>query len=262
MGRSIHYQFGPYHFNSRKAAEGAIKKMLQVLPGKWTLSGPELEIVQALFKHSPKAPDIMNNRGGVMEFIISDVSRNDIINKRFMVICGNGNKIDFSAKQCLDNYRDDTTKVNQRKKKAGTFYNQVYEACREAIEEYREAYRNDKLSYWKGHGADICPISHQILTNANAVADHDDPYPFIDIVDMFVKSLGFDVDTLDETAPEILETLTKNIRTRFVNEDARQKFREFHNKYAKFRLITREANAKRVAAQKARRKEKRQNATV
>jgi len=105
-------------------------------------------------------------------------------------------------------------------------------ACRKAVEyiviDFRDAI----------FGIDetiICPILNIPITKHQSHVDHDQPYPFIVIARMFTAVENIDLFNIK---------YINGIGVEFADKDLQRRWVDYHNQYAKLRVISAEANQK------------------
>jgi hypothetical protein len=137
--------------------------------------------------------------------------------KHFMLERIDGTREDFSFLKCFSR---SSPKANFLK------------ACRRAVESIIIAFRN---SIFGNKETIVCPVLNTHITKNESHVDHDLPYPFITIARMFCEENDIDLCEIK---------YIHQIGVEFYDKDLEKQWIEYHNKYAKLRVISAIANQK------------------
>jgi hypothetical protein len=116
--------------------------------------------------------------------------------------------------------------------KERTKLDEVKMACRSAIRNEIEKYRNGNVVY----GVTKCICTGEVLTKENTHIDHYD-MTFIQMFNLWVSN--YDVFYLWAM---VNETNDNEVETYFVCDNVKKDFVDFHNKHCKLRAVSKKAN--------------------
>lgn len=117
---------------------------------------------------------------------------------------------------------------------------QYKQCCREAVYEDNQAFKRE---FFRNNPNPVCEITGVPLTWDNSHVDHAPPLTFADLMEVFIKGFHMNVEETDIPLGEDNSTITE-----FGDKELAEKFRAFHNKLAKLRVISAEANLSLKAA--------------
>lgn len=191
-------------------------KLILSKPIGYVLDEYEKETIKTLLKNHPE--HTLKIKCGIKDIFVGK----GLFNSRcFFIKRVDGSETDFSYRSCLSNPK----KIDKFKK-----------ACRESV--YQDIY---KFLDDKDNGKTFkCEISGNNLLRKDIHIDHYGEHEFSDIVKMFIAENDINVD-------EVLfnETMNGCMHTLFKDRILSETFREFHNKYAKLRIIDKKIHMKR-----------------
>lgn len=107
---------------------------------------------------------------------------------------------------------------------------------RHAIEDQVVAFRE---SVFNGSETIICPINRKAVTRDQVNVDHELPYRFETLVQKFTID-----EKVDLKSPPVAPSIDGEIGRRLSDPTLEIRWREFHRKYAKLRVISTEAHRK------------------
>ncbi len=102
--------------------------------------------------------------------------------------------------------------------------------CREAVKTLKDRLKNDAIGK-------LCPYKQIVLTRDN-IDNHHGVVKFADVADGWIKENG-GIDALHKF---VNPSINGGAITKFKNDEIRQSFIEYHNKYAHLVAISREAH--------------------
>lgn len=206
-------------FKTKEAAKRFCQELLHKYPPGERLSGDDDMDVYCLFKHHP---EFQEKRGaGVLYFTVEHAFRGT---KCFFVHREDGSSTDFSFMTCIYG----SSKAQDFRK-----------ACREAV-------FTDIMNFRRTHllPGSVCPITGEVLTEANTHVDHAPPFTFEAIVQQFVVDEKININGADIPKSD-------GFVTKFGDSELARKFREYHNARANLRLVSKTANLSTLKRKKA-----------
>lgn len=139
----------------------------------------------------------------------------------FWIVRLDGSETDISYKKCFQSER--------------VYRNQFLSACRFAIKEHVNAFRDD---FFRLAVKPTCALTGVPITPNNSHVDHAPPYTFSRIVESFVVLNGLNIDS-----PGLcLSGFDGLLIPTFADSLLRDKFVQFHNNLASLRVISASAN--------------------
>ena len=150
---------------------------------------------------------------GIADFLIYINSYN---RRGFKLIRLDGSSTDFSYMKCITHQ---------------SLASKVKECCREAVS---LDIRNFKTNQFSDKKEMICPYSKEVVTQGNCHVHHQFP-SFLEIFDEWYNS-----KTITES--DISKSVDNSEARKFVNEDLKKDFREFHYRIANLQIVSIKAN--------------------
>jgi hypothetical protein len=208
---------GPFHFPTRKAAETAIRAVLNGSQLNTPLAGDEDLLIRSLVTYHPTAADKIGPGITAIEVRIIDYGA-----RGFWLSRSDGSAVDFSYKKALDGA------PNHRALVISALRHEV----RDQIEEFR---RRHFATYADLDGAVICPLTQQrVFMGPEAHVDHSDP-SFVELAERYADTVG-GFDGLQTVAA------ADGIGHRLADRDRADEWQQYHRQLAVLRVVHRSAN--------------------
>lgn len=200
-------------FNSKKDAITFYRKILNSYRVNSELSNKDFKLVYSLLQNHPRAKEKIGC--GVKKII---VGKGYIKHKCFYIIRKDGSKVDFSYLKCINGNSSDFTMFSK--------------ACRKAVEKDIIFF---KRKYFRRNSKAKCQVTGKLISADTAHVDHIFPNTFYAIVKSFIEYNKIDISTI--------EYETKGIQgAMFKDKNLETKFREYHRKVAKLRIVEDKVN--------------------
>lgn len=217
MGTVKPVSIGHLEFQTRKDALEYFSKILgRHAPGQ-RLAGRDLTDVEALLFCHPRWAEKV---GSGIESIVVDSAEHDA--RCFHVVRKDGSRDNFSYKKCVCGDPAPFARFST--------------ACRRAVDDDLHRVKVDHFAeHQNGEGKVRCPETGEWISFDEAHVDHPPPMTFSVIVQFFITTNDIDLGTVDYAR----EGLYGN---EFRDDALRRKFREWHTKNGRFRVIKNSRN--------------------
>lgn len=209
---------GELYFNTKSEAKAHFSKILNKYPLDTELISSDFEAVMSLLLCHPR----VDKKLGYGVKLIKIAQGYSSKNRCFHIIRIDDSIEDFSIGKCIDGDH--------------SAFHKFCIAARRAVE---IDIRPFKKEYFEEHGNSEgkikCPITKEEITFDEAHVDHKEPSTFSSIVHSFIKENNFDLGSV--------EYMTEGkYGNEFKNNELTEKFRNWHRKTAKIRIIKDKAN--------------------
>lgn len=205
-------------FDNKTHVADYIKMILKDYP-LGPLQDESLAVVSELFSFHPEADTKMGAGIARIEIRINHNYSNTA--RGFWIVRTDGSETDISYKKCLEGDR--------------AYRNQFLHACRFAIKEHINAFKNE---FFRVALKPTCALTGVSISPDNSHVDHIPPYTFSRIVDAFVVLNELNID-----APGLcLSGFDGLLIPTFADPLLRDRFVQFHNNLASLRVISAAAN--------------------
>jgi len=196
-----------------------VKELMRYILHKYKigeyLKEEDAKVIMDLLKYHPRYEHKKGN--GIKAIFVGEGKHK---NKCFYIERIDGTKTDFSYLKCIYGEK---------------FINLLKQACRNAIWPYILEF---KRKIFENNEKVICPLTGRQLSWEDAHIDHENP-PFEEIFQRWYVSYGYRAKKEDLIFDE------DGLRgVKFRNKALKNSFVKFHNKLAKLRIISKEANLK------------------
>ena len=217
MGNNKPVLIGHLEFQAQKDALAHFREILnRHAPGQ-QLAGLDLNDVVALLFNHPRA---MEKVGAGIKSIEVGSAEHDA--KCFHVVRLDGSRDNFSYKKCVCGDPAPFTRFST--------------ACRRAVDDDLHRVKVDHFAeHQNGEEKVRCPETGEWISFDEAHVDHPPPMTFSVIVQFFITTNDIDLGTVDY----VREGLYGN---EFRDDALRRKFREWHTKNGRFRVIKNSRN--------------------
>lgn len=207
-------KIGRMTFKSMKEAESFIRKLRDRYEDDEPISLLDSIFLQGLLELHPEAEQKFGS--GLQSF---SVRRCDYGTRGFVIHRTDGTSTDFSFITCLRGADERRDRLN---------------ALRHAVDEQVYAF---KRAAFEGKSVVPCAIRGTLTSFLDAHVDHVPPTTFRSLVDRWLLSSGFKLETLEISQPR-----DNQVSTELVNEQQLQSWREYHRQNARLRVVCSEAN--------------------
>lgn len=212
------YEIGGLGFKSKKAIIGHVQRIMKKYGDYRKIPASDRSFMIALLQRHQYADQKIGV--GVKKMWIQP---NGVYNTRgFWLERVDGTKTDFSFYQCLN---------------PSTPLSDFKQACRIAVASSIEEFKESEF----GNTGGVCPVLGRVMTPDTCHVDHCPPNTFEVIVTDYIREREIDV----ETAP-LLEHRDGKIGNRFTDDGFQEDWVQYHNNKAELRLISAEANLKKL----------------
>lgn len=206
---------GHLEFSTQKAALEHFRRILNGTPlGQPLVDAADADVRALLARH----PEADRKRAGA-DPVYFFVGGNEYGGRCFYLRRPEGTETDFSFMACI---KGKPSKMAEFKA-----------ACRTAVVPDILAAK-ERLLQEQGL---VCAVTGETLTLDQVHVDHAPPHPFDEIVQMFIREVRVDPETVDIPLGEDGDTVT-----RFGDRDVALTFRLFHDLCAHLRLVSKRAN--------------------
>lgn len=211
------YQLGTEIFRTKEAANEYIQTILYRYQDGEELGEEDLEFMVEVLKHHPRAHEKIGT--GVRAIRVQRETQWGTM--QFAVVRTDGSDTDFSFKKCL--YPVSTLQVFKK-------------ACRDLIANRIKQFRYAQFSRSES-GALVCPITGASMTRIGSHVDHVPPQTFDALVEEFIAQ-----EKLEVNAVEITGLNDGEMRKGFADAALAERWRAFHQKHARLRVVSAFAN--------------------
>lgn len=206
-------QVGTETFPTKKALAERIAKILEEAPLEQPL-GEYHNLLLALLRRHPAAAEKIGS--GVQSF---KVSVNYLGTKGFMIIRADGSQVDFSYRKCIH---------------APTRWEEFVTALRFAVETQVTSFKDTAFA---GAEKTECALTGALLGKDEVHVDHASPDTFEALVSRFMTE-----ERLDPDDPPATRAIDNVPGRQLVEEGLAERWRAFHARYAKLRIVGIEAH--------------------
>ena len=203
------YAIGPWAFPTKKAAQEYTVRLRDKYANSELIIGQDDEFLRNLVNQHPEAAAKVG--GGIHHFTVE--SAGPWGSRHFVLHRQDRTSTDFSYRACF-------AKPTHR--------SQVYAALRTAVADQVLAFRDRMFS----RGQPTCSLTGKKLIPEETHVDHIYPFTFSAIVEHWLHSTGYEVGTL-----QVIPSQDNQQVHRLKDADKEQSFAEFHQQYAKYRLL-------------------------
>lgn len=207
-------------FKFQKDAIEYFKNILESYQNGQTIAGDDHDMLLALLKRHPEADQKIGC--GVKRFY---KDRTDMPTSCFWIERNDGSKTDFSYRTAIST-------------KGKTLKQEFLEACRAAVQD--DLRRIKKQHFEKKsdqNGRVECDITGDKVAIYESHLDHKAPYTFEVLVNTFIGANNIEIK------PEMLSIAEDaQFQTTLIDIELKDKFRRYHHKMAKLRIIKAELN--------------------
>lgn len=205
-------------FRSKAEAGRMVRRILNETPLGDRLRGESARFILALLARHPKVEDKIGPGVESIRVDLAPVYRT----RQFQIERVDGSCVDFSYVVCLHG-------------KEWSQEQQVRWACRAAVREQVQGYRDEALAAAGGYGVARCAVSGLLLEQGEMHIDHESPWTFDALLAGWLEAsgLGWSDVGLCEPADGIGIAL---------EEPYRSAWRTHHGACARLRLVTAQAN--------------------
>lgn len=217
--RKLSFSLGDRDFATKTELTEFIKSVLAGSPLNTPLGEDVANVLRDLFALHPDAEAKM--RAGIERIEVrvnGEFARNS---QGFWIVRADGTETDISYKKCLDG--------------EAAYRNQFIRACRATIRPHIDHFRNE---FFRHSPMPTCCLTGQPLRPETCHVDHAPPYTFERIIEAFVTLNGLDLD-----APGLCVNGVDGWLLPMIADDIlRDRFVQFHNTFARLRVISAPAN--------------------
>jgi hypothetical protein len=215
------YQLGTEIFRTKEAANAYIQEILYRYQDGQELGEDDLEFMIEVLKHHPRADEKIGV--GVRGIRVQREAQWGTM--QFAVIRTDGSDTDFSFKKCL--YPVSRLQVFKK-------------ACRDLVANRIKQFRYAQFARAES-GTLLCPITGETMTRIGSHVDHVPPQTFDALVERFINE-----DRIDVNGVEITGLADGEMRKGFADAMLAERWRAFHEKHARLRVVSAFANLSNV----------------
>lgn len=220
MPKKISIVVGNLIFKTQKEATKFFKDMLNRYRDNETVNNEDYEILLNLIERHPEAEQKIGC--GIKRFYRAQT---DMPTSCFWLEREDGTCTDFSYGSCV-------------RAKGKTLFQEFMEACRDAVKddliETKNTYFSDNADK---EGKVECAITGEKITEEESHLDHMKPLTFQVIVTTFIKANNIIIDR-----NMLSDSHDGQFQTTFVNQEIKERFRNYHNGVAVLRVIRKGVN--------------------
>jgi hypothetical protein len=207
-------------FKFPKDAIYHFKNMLERYRNGQTIAGDDRDMLLALLERHPQA---YKKIGCGVKRLYKD--RTDMPTSCFWIERTDGSRTDFS-------YR---TAISAKEK---SLYQEFLEACRVAVQDHLLLAKKEYFEKWGDRDKKVkCALTGDKVAISESHLDHEKPLTFEVLVNTFIGANDIEIK------PEmLLMSQDAHFQTTMIDQELKDKFRRYHYKMAKLRVIKAEQN--------------------
>ena len=207
-------------FKFQKDAIEHFKNMLERYRNGQTIAGDDRDMLLALLERHPQADKKI---GCGVKRLYKD--RTDMPTSCFWIERTDGSRTDFS-------YR---TAISAKEK---SLYQEFLEACRVAVQDDLLLAKKEYFEKWGDRDKKVkCALTRDKVAISESHLDHEKPLTFEVLVNTFIGANDIEIK------PEmLLMSQDAQFQTTMIDQELKDKFRRYHYKMAKLRVIKAELN--------------------
>lgn len=211
------YTIGNYGFRIKADIVVFIRGIVdRYTPGE-TLDARDFEFIIALLERHPHAIEKMGIGIAFVRVVLSHYGK-----KHFELVRTDGGTTDFSWRHCVYPH---------------TTFADFSAACRNTIRADIALFKHNYFSTYARDGSIVCPVTGELAGFGDLEVDHKPPLTFAVLRDKWVEDNGLRPDQISLTGFGDGEQVKCFASARIAHS-----FREYHNKHATLRLLTRAGN--------------------